>query len=95
MFSPQVRKTADGGMFPIEASPFVKEIPPELVCTKRISTGYGNAGGYGSAGYGSGSYGSGHYGSGSYGSGHGAGRTGGGYGSQKKPQTITRTTWRH
>ena len=81
MFSPQIRKTADGGMFPVEKSVFVKEIPPHLVQSRRVlsapqayaqSRPYGNyGGGYGGA-------------SGSY------GRKGPSYPSGP----VTRTTWR-
>ena len=87
LFSPQTRKMADGGMFPVDPSIFVKEIPPELVIPKRVM---GVPDAYGSA-YGSrreyGGYGGGY--GGNYGS----------YGSSRKPsagkpQTITRTTWR-
>ena len=35
LFSPTVRKTSDGGMFPVEESVFLKEIPPELVEKRR------------------------------------------------------------
>lgn len=104
MFSPQMRKTPDGGMFPVEASAFLKEIPPQLVTVRRVASlppAYG--GGYG-GGYGStrGGYGSGGYGSRSgYGSGSGRGGFGGrgfGSGGGRSPggsATITRTTWRH
>ena len=37
LFSPQTRKMSDGGMFPVDPSVFVKEIPPELVVQKRVS----------------------------------------------------------
>ena len=88
-----MRKMTDGGMFPVDPSVFVKEIPPELVVMKRVMDypdAYG--GGYGSygsrGGYGGGSYGGGYGGGGSYG--------GGGYGSSRKPvkKTITTTSWR-
>ena len=93
LFAPQMRKMTDGGMFPVDPSVFVKEIPPELVVMKRVMDypdAYG--GGYGSygsrGGYGGGSYGGGYGGGGSYG--------GGGYGSSRKPvkKTITTTSWR-
>ena len=94
LFSPQMRKMTDGGMFPVEPSVFVKAIPPELINVKRVM-GLPDAysGSYASrhgAGYGGG-YGGGY---GSYGGGYGSG---GGYRkpSYGKPQTITRTTWRH
>ena len=50
MFSPQVRKMADGGMFPVEASQFLKEIPRELVNIRRVSFPIDSFGGY-SGGY--------------------------------------------
>ena len=37
LFSPQVRKMSDGGMFPVNPSIFVKEIPPHLVNVRRVS----------------------------------------------------------
>lgn len=55
---PQVRKMPDGGMFPVDASSFVKEIPERLLNIRRFqsyppaySGGYGSRGGYG-GGYG-------------------------------------------
>ena len=36
MFSPQVKKTSDGGMFPVEVSPFLRELPQELVNFRRV-----------------------------------------------------------
>ncbi len=54
LFSPQIRKTPDGGMFPVDPSIFIKEIPPELMNTRRVQSGYsdsyssyGQRGGYG------------------------------------------------
>ena len=103
MFSPQMRKLSDGGMFPVEASPFVKEIPQELVQIRRIMAypdayssgyrssyggGYSQRGGYG--GYGGTGGGYGGYGRSGGGYGGGSGRSGGG----GKQTTITRTTWR-
>ena len=103
MFSPQMRKLSDGGMFPVDPSPFVKEIPSELLQVRRIMAfpdAYSNqayrpsyGGGYGSGGYGRSGGGYGGYGSGGY------GRSGGGYGGGSgrgggKQTTITRTTWR-
>ena len=69
LFTPSTRKMTDGGMFPVEPSVFVREIPSELVITKRVMDfpdaygggygAYGSRGGYGSGGYGGyGSYGS-------------------------------------
>ena len=76
-----MRKMSDGGMFPVEPSMFVKEIPPALVQARRVmsyDTPYQQprrpyGGGYG--GYGGGGYG------------------GGGYG-RTKPQPAYKTTWR-
>jgi DNA helicase-2/ATP-dependent DNA helicase PcrA len=69
MFAPSVRKSGDGGQFPVEASRFLREIPRDLINVKRImdspvpkpryggySSGYGSRGGYGSL-YGSGTSG--------------------------------------
>ena len=81
LFSPSMRKMSDGGMFPVEPSMFVKEIPPALVQARRVMS-YDNqyqaqrrpyGGGYG--GYGGGGY-------------------GGGYGRSKQQPTY-KTTWRH
>ena len=36
LFSPSMRKMSDGGMFPVEPSMFVKEIPPALVQARRV-----------------------------------------------------------
>ena len=38
MFAPEVRRTADGGMFPVNVSPFAKEIPRELIEASRIAS---------------------------------------------------------
>ena len=82
LFSPQTRRLADGGMYPVDPSVFVKEIPSDLVQIRRVSAppdayglGCGSRGGYG--GYGQ---------RGGY----------GGYGSRKagQPQVVTRTSWR-
>ena len=57
LFTPSVRKTPDGGMFPVEPSTFVKEIPTNLLEVRRVMSppddfGYGSRGrGYG-GGYG-------------------------------------------
>ena len=69
MFAPSVRKSGDGGQFPVEASRFLREIPRDLINVKRImdspvpkpryggySSGYGSRGSYGSP-YGSGTSG--------------------------------------
>jgi DNA helicase II / ATP-dependent DNA helicase PcrA len=104
LFSPSTRKTADGGMFPVEASQFLREIPKELVTIRRVASlpqegfgGYGSRGGRGGYGGGRGGYGGGSYGGG-YGSSHGGGygSRGGGYGSRGgSPGTQTITRWRH
>ena len=85
LFSPQMRKMTDGGMYPVEPSVFVKEIPPELVNVRRVmgmpesyAGGYGSRGGYGSSGYGGYGRGGSGYGNSGYG---GYGRGGSGYGS--------------
>ena len=81
LFTPQTRKMSDGGMFPVEPSVFVKEIPSELVVMKRVTDfpdAYG--GGYGG-----------------YGSRGGYGGYGGGYGGYRKPAkktTVITTSWR-
>ncbi len=58
LFSPQIRKMADGGVFPVEPSLFIKEIPSDLMNTRRVQSGYnmGYGGGYGNRG-GYGTYG--------------------------------------
>ena len=73
MFSPAMRKSADGGMFPVEPSVFVKGIPDNLVNLRRLmftpdpftqrQGGWGQSprGGY-SGGYGGGGYGTGRAG---------------------------------
>ena len=53
MFVPQMRKMADGGIFPVDPSQFVKEIPPQLYSCIRVQSAppaYGGYGGYGSRG---------------------------------------------
>ena len=55
MFTPSIRKTPDGGMFPVEPSVFVRGIPPGLLNVRRVMTppddfGYGRRSGYGSSG---------------------------------------------
>lgn len=45
LFSPMTRKMSDGGMFPVEQSMFVREIPNDLVVQKRVMAippAYGN-----------------------------------------------------
>ena len=84
LFSPQVRKTADGGMFPVDPSVFVKEIPADLVERRRVADYSASIGGGYGGGYGGGSrYGGGGYGSrGGYGGYGGRGGYGGGYGGR-------------
>ena len=83
LFSPSVRKMSDGGMFPVDPSKFVKEIPPTLVQVRRVSSF--DDGGYGA------------YGSQrrpSYGGGYNGGY-GGGYGRpRQQSQSGYKTTWR-
>lgn len=88
LFSPQTRKTPDGGMFPVEPSVFLREIPPELVQKKRVAAYPAFGGGYGGGGY------SGGYGRGG-GNGYGSGRSWGGGSSPRKPGPVLKTTWRH
>ena len=56
MFVPQMRKMADGGIFPVDPSQFVKEIPPQLYNGRRVAApppAYGGGyGGYNRGGYG-------------------------------------------
>ncbi len=80
LFSPQIRKTPDGGIFPVEPSIFMKEIPTELLNVRRVQSGYGDPRG----GYGGGYCGSQRFGG--YGGGYG------GYGKPKQP--VYKTTWR-
>ncbi len=40
LFAPQMRRNPDGGMFPVEPSRFVKEIPPHLINQRRVQSGY-------------------------------------------------------
>ena len=37
LFAPQMRKMADGGIYPVNPSMFVKEIPTELLVVTRTS----------------------------------------------------------
>ncbi|MGN0832870.1 MAG: ATP-dependent helicase [Kiritimatiellia bacterium] len=80
LFSPRMRKLSDGGMYPVEASVFLRELPPELVEIRRVAepppayAGFGGrrtfAGGkpYGGGGRGT---------------------------AYARPTTVVRTTWRH
>ena len=61
LFTPTMRKTADGGMFPVDPSVFVKEIPEDLLSVRRVSYTPEMYGGYGQRSYGS--YSGGRYGS--------------------------------
>ena len=87
LFSPSVRKTPEGGMFPVEPSMFAREIPTHLLNVRRVMSPPPDAFGYGSrSGYGSrGSYGQ-RGGYGGYGS-------RGGYGRSSSGPTY-KTTWR-
>ena len=79
LFSPRMRKMADGGMYPVEASVFLRELPPELVEVRRVAPpppAYAGFGGRRTFGGGT-----------PYG---GGGR--GAYGG--KPTTSLHTTWR-
>ncbi len=62
LFTPQMRKTPEGGMFPVEPSMFVKEIPDELVLKRRVNSydAGGYSGGYSRGGYNGGGYQSGY-----------------------------------
>ena len=80
LFVPQTRRMADGGMFPVEPSVFVREIPTHLVVAKRVMD-FGEASSYGSGSRGG------------YGSRGGSGGFGGGFGGYRKP-TYSHTTWR-
>ena len=59
LLSPMVRRSPESGEYPVNPSPFLKEIPRDLVDVRRsFSSGY-DGGGYGSSrGYGNGGYGS-------------------------------------
>ena len=46
LFAPQVRKMSDGGMFPVNPSVFVKEIPSHLLVTLRSSPRSFQSGGW-------------------------------------------------
>lgn len=48
LYSPTIRKTSDGGMFPVEESIFLKEIPPQLVEKRRnlFNPAYQSTAGY-------------------------------------------------
>ena len=99
LFSPGMRKMSDGGMFPVEPSVFIRDVPTELLNVKRVMSYSSEPPAYG--GYGRGGYGGG-YSRGGYGGGYGRGGYGGGYGgygrgggSKSGPRTVVTTTWRH
>ena len=83
LFAPMVKRTPEGGMFPVEPSIFVKEVPKELMNIRRTYTpmqnlGYGNSSyGYSRSGYSKNPYSS------SYGSSY-----------KPKPKPTYTTTWR-
>ena len=79
MISPQTKKNPDGGMFPVEASMFLREIPQNLVEYRRIYSESYNAG-YGS------SYNGGYGRRASYGGSYG--------GPSRSPKPVLKTTWR-
>ena len=55
LFSPAMRRMPEGGVFPVEPNVFVKEIPADLVETRRMMSGtYFDPGGRRSSGYGGG-----------------------------------------
>lgn len=98
LFSPQMRQSTDGGVYPVEASMFVKEIPRDLIQVRNVAS-YPDAysGGYGRgasrySGGGSSYGGGGGYGRSSSGGYGGSSRRGG---SGGKPPTTYKTTWRH
>jgi len=94
MYAPMVRRTPEGGEFPVDTSMFLKSIPGHLVDIRRVEAAYpaigargygaGYGGGYGSSGSG---YGRRGYGS----SGAGCGERSSQY---SRPQTKWKTTWR-
>ena len=49
LFSPQMRKMADGGMYPVDVSTFVKDVPAGLLDVRR-PVSYAGGGSYGSCG---------------------------------------------
>ena len=90
LFSPQLRRMSDGGVFPVEPSMFVKEIPRDLLNLRSVmyipdsyGGGYGGGGGYRSGGGGYGGAYRGGYGGGYGGSSRGGGKT-----------TVIKKTWR-
>ena len=105
MAVPRAKKTADGGLFPVEPSTFVREIPKALVEEQTLySTNHGYGGdagsGYSRGGYGDdsddsdGGYGGGSSRGGGYGGGYRNGGSGGYGGGRGKPKPVYKTTWR-
>ncbi len=89
LFTPEMRATPEGGAYPVAPSPYIKEIPPELVNFRRVTTyGGGYSGGYSSGGYGAGRPG---YGQDRSQFSYGGGASRGGYGKSKP---VLKTTWR-
>ena len=96
MCSPKSKKTSDGGLYPVDMSVFVREIPKELLEEQTLYSsdhGWGGDSGYGDddddAGCGGGSRG---YRGGSRGGGWGGGSRGGYGGRPAKPKY--KTSWR-
>ena len=107
MCVPKAKKGADGGLFPVDPSVFVREIPGELVEEQTLyssDNGYGGDSGsrhsrydddddfYGGSSDGYGGGRGGGYGGGSGGYGGGGWRSGGSSRGRSKP--IIKTTWR-
>ncbi len=96
MCVPRAKKTADGGLFPVDPSVFVREISKELVEEQTLYSadrGYGGDSGYGRRR----SDDDDDYGGGGYGGGYGGSSRGGGWrsgGGGRKPPTVYKTTWR-
>ena len=95
LFAPQMRRTSDGGMYPVELSMFLKEIPSELVNVRRVQSypdayaGLHSRGGQ--SGYGRSSSG---YGYGAQQGGSSPFRRGGGGSGGRTPPPVYKTTWR-
>ena len=95
LFAPQMRRTSDGGMYPVELSMFLKEIPSELVNVRRVQSypdayaGLHSRGGQ--SGYGRSSSG---YGYGAQQGGLSPFRRGGGGSGGRTPPPVYKTTWR-
>ena len=67
LFSPQTRRTADGGVYPVDVSVFLRDVPRSLVDAHRIyplpEPSWGGRSGYGGSTYGNSAYGGSRYGS--------------------------------